>query len=99
MVRGSCEVTASQTHRHACFSRIPFDCGDGSSLGNGACTRLRTVFRSVQDCLLVVACPHGRVLAVEMGMWMVLFFVVFECLNSAVVSTTRFPGNFSVVIL
>ena len=31
-------------------------------------------------------------------MWMVLFFVVFECLNSAVVSTIRFPGNFSVVI-
>ena len=31
-------------------------------------------------------------------MWMVLLFVVFECLNSAVVSTIRFPGNFSVVI-
>ena len=26
------------------------------------------------------------------------FFVVFECLASAVVSTIRFPGNFSVVI-
>ena len=31
-----------RSHRHGCFSHFPFDCGDGSSLEYGACTRLRT---------------------------------------------------------